>query len=95
VLQTSLTKPVIPLVGNVSARSLKSVEEIRADLNAQLTHRVRWTDSILLIHQSGSNTFLEIGPGTVLAGLNKRILRETITLSVGAPEDFEKIANIL
>ena len=95
VLQTSLAKPVLPLVGNVSAQPLNSIDDIRTDLNAQLTHRVRWTDSILLIIQNGVNTFLEIGSGSVLAGLNKRIHRETITLSLGSPENFEKISSLL
>jgi [acyl-carrier-protein] S-malonyltransferase len=83
--------PTRPIIGNVNARPLTSAAQIKADLQAQLTSRVRWTESIQYILSQGVNTFVEIGSGSVLAGLIKRIDRETNTLSVGALEDIERL----
>jgi [acyl-carrier-protein] S-malonyltransferase len=83
--------PVRPIIGNVSAKPMTSAADIRADLRAQLTSRVRWTESIQYMISQGVNTFIELGSGSVLAGLIKRIDREVNTISLGKPEDFEKL----
>lgn len=84
--------PRIALVGNVTAQPLKAAEEIRADLQAQLYSRVRWTESIQRMLADGIDTFIEMGSGTVLSGLLKRIDRQANAISLGAPSDFEKLA---
>lgn len=86
-----LTAPTIPLVGNVTATPLTKTDQIRADLHAQLTHRVRWTDSIQYMIAQGITTFLEVGTGSVLTGLLKRIDRQVQGIPLGTPADFEKI----
>ncbi len=86
-----LNAPRIPVIGNVSAEPLTSVEAIRADLQAQLTRRVRWTESIQYMRQQGVDTFIELGSGDVLTKLVKRIDRKTRRLNAGEPEDFEKL----
>jgi [acyl-carrier-protein] S-malonyltransferase len=83
--------PRLPIVGNVTAEPLTRANDIRADLQAQLTSRVRWTESIQRMIQSGVKTFFELGSGTVLTGLLKRIDRESTGIALGAPADFEKI----
>jgi [acyl-carrier-protein] S-malonyltransferase len=83
--------PICPIIGNVSAQPMTSAAQIKADLQAQLTSRVRWTESIQHMLSQGVNTFIEIGSGSVLAGLIKRIDREANTLSLGTPEDFERL----
>lgn len=83
--------PHIPIIGNVSAAPLTSPELVRADLQAQLTARVRWTESIQYLRVQGVDTFFELGSGDVLSGLVKRIDRQTTRLALGVPEDFEKI----
>jgi [acyl-carrier-protein] S-malonyltransferase len=83
--------PIRPIIGNVNARPLTSAAEIKADLQAQLTSRVRWTESIQYMLSQDVKTFVEIGSGSVLAGLIKRIDREAKTLSVGMPEDIERL----
>jgi [acyl-carrier-protein] S-malonyltransferase len=80
--------PKIPIYGNVSARALRSAGEVRADLAAQLTSRVRWTESIQGMIQSGVTTFAELGSGSVLIGLVRRIDRSPTTYSLDAPESF-------
>lgn len=81
----------IPLVGNVTALPLAAASEIRQDLQAQLTSRVRWTESIQEMHRRGITTYLELGNGSVLAGLIRRIDENAIVYSLGAPEDFAKL----
>ena len=79
----------IPLIGNVTAKPLRGEAEIRADLQAQLRSRVRWTETIQFLQAQGIDTFVEIGNGEVLCGLVKRIDRQTQRFTLGSPEDFE------
>jgi [acyl-carrier-protein] S-malonyltransferase len=92
VAEAPLRDPAIALVGNVSALPLTTASEIRLDLRSQLGSRVRWTESIQEMSRRGVTTFLELGCGSVLCGLLKRI-DETLTgLALGSPADFEKLA---
>jgi [acyl-carrier-protein] S-malonyltransferase len=84
--------PRLPIVGNVTARPLTTAGAIREDLQAQLTSRVRWTETIQYLAEQGVTTFVEIGSGSVLVGLVKRIVREATTMTLGAPADFDKLA---
>ncbi len=86
-----ITTPKIPVIGNVNAKPLRTPEEIRADLQAQLTERVRWTETIQFLLEQGVDTFVDVGTGSVLTGLVKRINRKTRRLSLGTPEDFESL----
>ncbi len=86
-----IAAPKTPIIGNVSAKPLTTPEEIRADLQAQLTERVRWTETIQFLLDQGVDTFVDVGSGNVLTGLVKRINRKTRRLSLGTPEDFAKI----
>lgn len=87
--QSPLRDPTILVIGNVSASPLSTADQLRADLQAQLTSRVRWTESIQSMLNQGITTFLEIGSGSVLSGLIKRISREVRCVNLGAPQDFE------
>lgn len=86
-----LQDPKIPIIGNVTARPLTRVRDLEDDLKAQLTSRVRWTESIQYMLDQGIDTFVEIGPGSVLINLVKRIGRETQRYTLGKPEDFYKL----
>lgn len=90
VAATPIIVPRIPVIGNVQAQPLATVEEIRAELVAQLTSSVRWTASIAAMIEAGVTRFVEIGPGAVLAGLVKRIAPNVETANVGTPEDVAK-----
>ena len=85
------TDPHVPLVGNVSALPLTTAAEIREDLKAQLTSRVRWTETVQEMAARGITTFLELGSGSVLAGLIKRIDDQVKCISIGTPADLEKL----
>ena len=58
-----------PICQNVKALSSTDPEEIKANLIAQLTSPVRWTQSVLKMLDDGAERFVEIGPGKVLQGL--------------------------
>jgi [acyl-carrier-protein] S-malonyltransferase len=66
----------VPIIGNVTARPLTTPDEIRTELEAQLTSAVAWTDSMQYLLDQGVDTFVEVGSGDVLLGLIKRIDRK-------------------
>lgn len=74
--QIQLRPPQVPLIANISAQTLTTVEELRAELSEQLTRPVQWTRSIQEMMAQGVDTFVEIGPRDVLSGLIKRISSE-------------------
>jgi [acyl-carrier-protein] S-malonyltransferase len=86
-----INDPSIPVIGNVHATPMTSADQIRADINAQLTSRVCWTESIGYLRNHGVKTFLELGSGNVLVGLLRRIDRQATGIALGKPEDFEKL----
>jgi [acyl-carrier-protein] S-malonyltransferase len=85
----AMLDPAYPVIGNVSAAPLASIALIRSDLQAQLTSRVRWTETIQYLSAQGVTTFVEIGSGSVLTGLLKRINPDATGYTLGTPSDFE------
>ena len=84
--ETPFHPPLIPIIGNTQARPLTSAEEVRAELSAQLTSPVRWTESVRAMIAAGITTFVELGSRDVLVGLVKRIQGDTRRYVVDAPE---------
>jgi [acyl-carrier-protein] S-malonyltransferase len=82
-----LNLPEIPVVANITARPLESLEAIRAEMEGQLTSSVRWTDSIQYMIDQGVTEFVEIGPKIVLTGLIRRISKEVNTCNIGTPAE--------
>jgi [acyl-carrier-protein] S-malonyltransferase len=83
----------IPVIGNVYAAPLPDEDFARADIIAQMQSRVRWTESVKYMAAQGINTFVEVGTGTVLGGLVKRIADGMIILPLGNPQDFAAISD--
>lgn len=83
VAATPLRAPKIPVISNVTARPLTSIEEIRHELVTQLTASVQWIKSIEYIIAQGVTHFIEIGPKDVLAGLIRRINANVHAISIG------------
>ncbi len=81
----------IPVIGNVACAPLTQAEDLRADVCAQMTARVRWTESVRWLFTQGVTTFVETGNGAVLAGLVKRIQPEAACLPLGNPADFSAL----
>jgi [acyl-carrier-protein] S-malonyltransferase len=83
---TTFHQPVVPIIGNTQAKPLQTVDEIRAELGAQLISPVRWTESVQAMVAGGVKTFVELGSKNVLIGLLKRIDREAQSYLVDSPE---------
>ena len=91
----TLKAPACPLVNNVDAAIVREPEAIRDGLIRQIPGAVRWEATLGLLLDEGVTTFLELGPGKVLAGLVKRQAKErgieVVACSVGVPEDLSQL----
>jgi [acyl-carrier-protein] S-malonyltransferase len=85
---TSIVMPKITVIQNVNAQSANNEQEIRSNLVAQLSAPVRWTETVELLVNSGTDQFIEAGPGNVLSGLVKRIARGTSTIALSSSDGF-------
>ena len=65
--------PIAPIISNKTCAPMSNPDEIRDALVYQITHGVRWRESVLEMQKMGINETIEIGPGAVLTGLTKRI----------------------
>jgi [acyl-carrier-protein] S-malonyltransferase len=89
--ETEIFNPKIPIVSNVSADYLRWGDDVRTALLRQVYSPVRWEESVRRMLNDGVGCFVEVGPGSVLSGLVKRIApRETILLNVENMESLEK-----
>ena len=77
----SFSVPVCPVYQNVNASPSSDPDTIKSNLVAQLTSPVRWTQSVQRMILDGATSFTEVGPGTVLQGLIKKVDRTMETRS--------------
>jgi len=80
-----------PVIGNVKAEPMTTADQFRTDVVAQLTSRVRWTESVQFLIGQGLQTFVEMGSGVVLLGLIRRIDESVTGLPFGNPADVEAL----
>ena len=78
--KTKFSTPICPVYQNVTAKAETDPEAIKANLLAQLTSPVRWTQSVKSMVADGADYFMEIGPGNVLQGLIKRTAGTEVTI---------------
>ena len=90
--QVDLKAPAIALVNNVTARAQTNPAQIRVDLVAQVTGRVRWRESVMWMIDQGVSEMWEIGAGKALSGMVKRVDRTIATRPVGTTEDIKTAA---
>lgn len=81
--------PKFPVVSNVTAKGEIEPQNILSNLIRQVSSSTYWQDSISFMATKGVSRFFEIGPGTVLKGLNKRITPETETVNFGNAEQIK------
>ncbi|MBU2398496.1 MAG: ACP S-malonyltransferase [Alphaproteobacteria bacterium] len=92
----TLVAPSVAVVANVTARPEQDPEVLRRLLVEQVTGRVRWRESMeWMAGEGGVTRFAEIGSGTVLAGMERRIAPDAESLSLNTPEDLEAFAKSL
>lgn len=87
-----LADAALPVIQNVTAEPVRDAATLRANLAAQITGAVRWTESVLAMRDAGVTGLLELGPGGVLTGLAKRICRELRALAVADPDSAAGLA---
>ena len=85
---TSIVEPNIPVASNFKGGIVEGVEEIRDTLEKQVTGSVRWVECIEALIEQGHTTFIELGPGRLIAGMMKRINKEATVICV---EDVESL----
>jgi [acyl-carrier-protein] S-malonyltransferase len=91
VSNVALRDSTIPLIGNVDAAKISKSAELAGDIQRQMQSRVRWTETIQVARQGGVDTFVEVGTGSVLLGLVKRIAADSKGLTLGTAADFAAI----
>ena len=87
--------PKVPIAANVDASFLGTVEAIQQALYDQTYSPVLWSDGVTAMANAGVDTFVEFGPGNVLSGLVKRIVKGSKTAAVGKTSDMEKAIALL
>ena len=79
----------IPVVQNVNAKATTDASAIRENLLRQLVAPVRWADSLRAMAAGGATTFVECGPGNVLAGIARRVDRALVVHGIGDARGLE------
>lgn len=82
ILNTEFHEPICPIYQNYTSRPHVDVEEIKKNLNHQLTAPVKWRQSVVNMVEDGATEFIECGPGKVLQGLVKKISPDTFVRSI-------------
>ena len=78
---TNFANPICPIYQNINAQATIDPNQIKENLILQLTGAVRWTQTIEAMIAGGASSFTEVGPGTVLQGLVKKVDRQMPTAS--------------
>ena len=78
----SLRDPQVPVIANVSAKPVRTANEVRAALIEQVSSPVRWLESVQFLVSAGVTQIVEVGPGKVLCGLMRQISRDVRCLNV-------------
>jgi [acyl-carrier-protein] S-malonyltransferase len=92
-LQTS--NPRVPVIANVDAQPKTDAAAAIEALIRQVSAPVRWEDVMRRLVADGATTFVEVGPGTVLCGLGKKIARDATFVSIDAPEHVARIEAVV
>jgi [acyl-carrier-protein] S-malonyltransferase len=89
---TTFKDPQVPVVTNVDAAPVTTGAAARDALVRQIDSPVRWVEVVeRMVADFGVEVFLEVGPGTVLCGLNRRIAQGTMSASLADPEQVRKL----
>jgi [acyl-carrier-protein] S-malonyltransferase len=87
----TVSDPAIPIVANVDAQTKRGALEAINALVAQVSAPVQWEAVVQRLASEGVTTYVEVGPGTALSGMVRRIHRDATVLSFGSPEDLPAV----
>jgi [acyl-carrier-protein] S-malonyltransferase len=87
--------PRVPIVANVDAEPKRDASAAIEALVAQVSSPVRWEDVVRRLASEGVTTYVEVGPGTVLSGLVRKIHREATCVAFGGPDDLAAVESTL
>jgi [acyl-carrier-protein] S-malonyltransferase len=90
-----VSDPRIPVIANVDALPKRVASEAIDALVEQVSAPVRWEDVVRRLASEGVTTYVEVGPGTVLSGLIRKIHREAVVASFGTPDDITNVEALL
>jgi len=93
--QVSLETPEISVICNVTAEVTSEEETIRENLEAQVTHSVRWVQTMQEMEKLGIKNALEVGPGKVLKGLAKRSFPGFSVTNIETPQDLDQLSVLI
>jgi [acyl-carrier-protein] S-malonyltransferase len=88
-------EPAVPVVANVNAEPVREPAQIKELLTDQITMPVLWYQSMGRMYNEGVRNFVEIGPGKVLQGLQKRSFKDTQGFGVDKLADLEKFIEVV
>ena len=89
--KVEIHKPQIPYVCNVEAAYVTQEDSIKELLEKQVSHSVRWQQSVEKMIADGTDTFIEIGPGKTLTGFMRKINKDVKVMNVDKLADMEKV----
>jgi len=95
IAQTTLHDTTIPIIGNITATPLTTVQAIQEELPQQVAMPVQWIRTIEYLASAGVDTFIEIGPGQALTGMVKRIVKGATTISIATAAEIAKAATLV
>lgn len=87
IASTPIQAPVVAVIANASATVLDAEAAVRAELAAQIASPVYWHQSVTLMSAQGARSYVEFGPGRVLTGLVKRLLRNAELANINSLQD--------
>jgi len=88
-------EPRVPVVANVDAEPKRDNARAIDALIRQVSCAVRWEDVVRRLASEGVTAYVEVGPGSVLSGLIRKITRDATAASLGAPEDLDGVKALL
>ena len=87
----SFAEPAVPIIGNTTAQPLTTANSVKEELLRQLCNCVQWQRSVEYMVSDGVSTFIELGPGKVLAGLIKRIDKNVKIVNIGDADAIRRL----
>jgi [acyl-carrier-protein] S-malonyltransferase len=87
--------PRVPIVANVDAEPKRDARAAIEALVAQVSAPVRWEAVVSRLASEGVSTYVEVGPGTVLSGLVRKIHRDATVVNFGTPDDLDAVEQTL